>query len=99
MSGFVYVQSPAKFGHQKVLLGSGLDQSKVLTHICRLLDSARVLKGQICYNMKDINLVHNFFLNRFNMHSDLYNHKTSLSVSFLFMVFPLIKTQPELSNT
>lgn len=57
-----------------------------LTHIYRLLDSARVLNGQICYNMKDINLVHNFFLARFNMHTDLYNHKTSASFSFTLLL-------------
>ncbi|KAF8189702.1 hypothetical protein BJ912DRAFT_925872 [Pholiota molesta] len=53
--------------------------------IHRLLESARVLDNQICYNMKDINLVYNFFNTRFTMHSAVYNHKTTKAIEYMIV--------------
>ncbi|KAF9474606.1 HD-domain PDEase-like protein [Pholiota conissans] len=49
----------------------------------RLIESARVLDDQICYNVKDVNLVYGFFHTRFSMHNTVYNHKTTKSIEYM----------------
>ena len=47
----------------------------------RLIKSARVLDGQICYDIKDANQIYELFYTRFSLHKRIYNHKTSMSLS------------------
>ncbi|KAF5309219.1 hypothetical protein D9619_012736 [Psilocybe cf. subviscida] len=51
----------------------------------RLIDSARVLQDQIVYNIKDVNLVYDFFCNRFSMHKNVYNHKTTKAIEYMII--------------
>lgn len=45
----------------------------------RLIRSARVVQGQICYDIKDSNQIYELFYTRFSLHKRIYNHKTSAS--------------------
>lgn len=47
-------------------------------HASRLIHSARVIDGQICYDIKDANTVYELFYTRFSLHKNIYNHKTSV---------------------
>lgn len=42
----------------------------------RLIHSARVIDGQICYDIKDANSVYELCWTRFSLHKRIYNHKT-----------------------
>ena len=43
----------------------------------RLIHSARVVEGKICYDIKDANQIYELFYTRFSLHKRIYNHKTS----------------------
>jgi len=42
----------------------------------RLIQSARVIDNQICYDIKDANQIHEICYTRFRLHKMIYNHKT-----------------------
>ena len=42
----------------------------------RLIRSARVIKKQICYDIKDASTVYELCWSRFSLHKRIYNHKT-----------------------
>ncbi len=53
--------------------------------VSRLLDSARVIDNQICYNIKDVENVYDIFHTRFNLHKKIYNHKTGTAIEFMII--------------
>ncbi|KAF8868511.1 hypothetical protein CPB85DRAFT_925814 [Mucidula mucida] len=55
------------------------------TTVNRLLDSARVIDNQICYNIKDVENVYDIFHTRFNLHKKIYNHKTGTAIEFMII--------------
>jgi len=52
----------------------------------RLIHSARVVEGKICYDIKDANQIYELFYTRFSLHKRVYNHKTSTSFCVAFVV-------------
>ena len=44
----------------------------------RLIHSARVIDGEICYDIKDANSVYELCWSRFSLHKRIYNHKTGM---------------------
>jgi deoxynucleoside triphosphate triphosphohydrolase SAMHD1 len=48
----------------------------------RLLNSARVIDGQICYSEKNQATVYGLFEERFKLHKRIYNHKTGKASMF-----------------
>ncbi|KAF9018606.1 HD-domain/PDEase-like protein [Hymenopellis radicata] len=55
------------------------------TTVNRLLDSARVIDDQICYNIKDVENVYDIFHTRFNLHKKIYNHKTGTAIEYMII--------------
>ncbi|KAG1848698.1 hypothetical protein F4604DRAFT_1973533 [Suillus subluteus] len=51
----------------------------------RLIHSARVIDGQICYDIKDANTVYELFYTRFSLHKNIYNHKTTRAIEYMIM--------------
>ena len=50
----------------------------------RLIHSARVIDGQVCYDIKDAEQIYELCYTRFSLHKRIYNHKTGTSMpSFL----------------
>ncbi|KAJ7062810.1 hypothetical protein C8F01DRAFT_1135312 [Mycena amicta] len=43
----------------------------------RIIQSARVIENEICYDIKDVNILHNIGSSRFELHKQHYNHKTA----------------------
>lgn len=43
---------------------------------CSLINSARVVENQICYDIKDANQIYELCYTRFSLHKRIYNHKT-----------------------
>jgi HD superfamily phosphohydrolase len=56
----------------------------------RLIHSARVIDGQICYDIKDANTVYELFYTRFSLHKNIYNHKTTRAIEYMIMDVLLI---------
>ncbi|KAG1740233.1 uncharacterized protein EDB91DRAFT_1133849 [Suillus paluster] len=56
----------------------------------RLIHSARVIDGQICYDIKDANTVYELFYTRFSLHKNIYNHKTTRAIEYMLMDVLLI---------
>lgn len=52
--------------------------AECIRYASRLIHSARVIDGQICYDIKDANTVYELFYTRFSLHKNIYNHKTSV---------------------
>ncbi|KAJ8584183.1 HD-domain/PDEase-like protein [Rhizopogon salebrosus TDB-379] len=56
----------------------------------RLIHSARVIDGQICYDIKNANTVYELFFSRFSLHKDIYNHKTTRAIEYMLVDVLLI---------
>ncbi|KZV84599.1 HD-domain/PDEase-like protein [Exidia glandulosa HHB12029] len=65
------------------------------TSALRLIDSARVLEGHICYHIKDANSVYYLFHTRFSLHKRIYNHKTSSAIAYM-LVDAFLSAEPVL---
>ncbi|EJD48053.1 HD-domain/PDEase-like protein [Auricularia subglabra TFB-10046 SS5] len=61
----------------------------------RLIYSARVLEGNICFHVKDAIQVYHLFHSRFNMHKRIYNHKTARAMEYM-IVDALLAADPHL---
>ena len=48
-----------------------------------LINSARVIEGQICYDSKDANQIYELCYTRFSLHKRIYNHKTGSLSKFI----------------
>jgi len=51
----------------------------------RLVQSARVLEGQICYNQKDFMTVYTLFLTRWELHKQFYNHPAAKAIELMIV--------------
>lgn len=65
----------------------------------RLLNSARVIGDEICFDIKDINNIYEIYNTRFRLHKTIYNHKTGqflkhLSLSLCEYVLIVIQRRP-----
>ncbi|KAG9105682.1 hypothetical protein FRC07_009124 [Ceratobasidium sp. 392] len=64
----------------------------------RLIRSARVIDGQICYADKDWYMVSQLFESRFALHKMIYNHKSAKAVE-LMIIDALVQADPYLGLT
>lgn len=51
----------------------------------RLIDSARVIEDEICYNIKDANSLYELCQLRFSNHKRIYSHKTARAIEFMLI--------------
>ncbi|KAJ6598378.1 hypothetical protein DFH09DRAFT_1131650 [Mycena vulgaris] len=61
--------------------------------LARLIKSARVIDNEICYDIKDVNQLHEICYTRFKLHKMIYNHKTSKAIEYM-IVDALILAEP-----
>ncbi|KAF8954102.1 hypothetical protein BDZ97DRAFT_1928819 [Flammula alnicola] len=63
--------------------------------LVRLVNSARVLDNQICYDVKDANHIYEICVSRFKLHKIFYNHKTAKAIEYM-IIDALIAAEPAL---
>ncbi|KZP19123.1 HD-domain/PDEase-like protein [Athelia psychrophila] len=63
--------------------------------LTRLINSARVIDNQICYDIKDANQLYELSYTRFSLHKRIYNHKTAKSVEYM-IIDALLAAEPYL---
>ncbi|KAJ7165634.1 hypothetical protein C8R43DRAFT_1061610 [Mycena crocata] len=61
----------------------------------RLIKSARVIENEICYDIKDVNQLHEICYTRFKLHKMIYNHKTAKAIEYM-IVDALILAEPSM---
>ncbi|KAJ7683564.1 hypothetical protein B0H17DRAFT_1205071 [Mycena rosella] len=61
--------------------------------LARLIKSARVIDNEICYDIKDVNQLHEICYTRFKLHKMIYNHKTAKAIEYM-IVDALILAEP-----
>ncbi|KAK0455724.1 uncharacterized protein EV420DRAFT_1621251 [Desarmillaria tabescens] len=64
-------------------------------NLTRLLKSARVIDGQICYDIKDANNIYEVYNTRFRLHKHIYNHKTAKAIEHM-IIDALLLAEPHL---
>ncbi|KAJ7039439.1 hypothetical protein C8F04DRAFT_949938 [Mycena alexandri] len=57
--------------------------------------SARVIENEICYDIKDVNQLHELCYTRFRLHKMIYHHKTAKAIEYM-IVDALILADPHL---
>ncbi|KAH9963277.1 hypothetical protein BC827DRAFT_1194617 [Russula dissimulans] len=63
--------------------------------LTRLINSARVIENQICYDSKDANQIYELCYTRFSLHKRIYNHKTAKAIENM-MVDAMLAAEPYL---
>ncbi|KAJ7705829.1 hypothetical protein B0H14DRAFT_3027083 [Mycena olivaceomarginata] len=63
--------------------------------LARLIKSARVIDNEICYDIKDVNQLHEICYTRFKLHKMIYNHKTAKAIEYM-IVDALVLAEPHL---
>jgi len=63
--------------------------------LTRLINSARVIEDQICYDIKDANQIYELCYTRFSLHKRIYNHKTAKAIENM-MVDAMLAAEPYL---
>lgn len=63
--------------------------------LTRLINSARVIEDQICYDSKDANQIYELCYTRFSLHKRIYNHKTAKAIEHM-MVDAMLAAEPYL---
>ncbi|KAI0254175.1 hypothetical protein BJV78DRAFT_1185914 [Lactifluus subvellereus] len=63
--------------------------------LTRLINSARVIENQICYDIKDANQIYELCYTRFSLHKRIYNHKTAKAIERM-IVDALLVAEPYL---
>ncbi|KAG6827134.1 hypothetical protein H0H92_013083 [Tricholoma furcatifolium] len=61
----------------------------------RIVNSARVLDNQICYNLKDANLIYEICATRFKLHKMIYSHKAAKAIEYM-IIDALLLAEPVL---
>nr|GAT43933.1 predicted protein [Mycena chlorophos] len=51
----------------------------------RIIQSARVIDGEICFDIKNVNLLLNIGASRFGLHKEQYNHKTAKAIEYMIV--------------
>ncbi|KAF8994577.1 hypothetical protein BDQ17DRAFT_1251557 [Cyathus striatus] len=62
----------------------------------RIINSARVLDNQICYDIKDANQIYEICATRFKLHKIIYNHKAAKAIEYM-IIDGLLKADPYLN--
>jgi HD superfamily phosphohydrolase len=65
------------------------------TSFLRLIHSARVVRGAVCYALKDAPLVYGLCQTRFWLHKTYYSHKTARAIEYM-LVDALLAAEPHL---
>lgn len=63
--------------------------------LTRLINSARVVESQICYDIKDANQIYELCYTRFSLHKRIYNHKTATAIEHM-LVDAMLAAEPYL---
>ncbi|KAI9512761.1 HD-domain/PDEase-like protein [Russula earlei] len=63
--------------------------------LTRLINSARVIENQICYDIKDANQIYELCYTRFSLHKRIYNHKTAKAIENM-IVDAMLAAEPYL---
>ncbi|KAF8075760.1 hypothetical protein FPV67DRAFT_1648910 [Lyophyllum atratum] len=66
---------------------------KMSISLSRIINSARVLDAQICYDIKDVNLIYNICETRFKLHKMVYNHKAAKAIEYM-IIDALMEAEP-----
>ncbi|KAF7331095.1 HD-domain/PDEase-like protein [Mycena venus] len=66
--------------------------------LARLIKSARVIDNEICYDIKDLNQLHEICYTRFKLHKMIYHHKTAKAIEYM-IVDALILAEPHMKIT
>lgn len=61
----------------------------------RIIQSARVLDNQICYDIKDANQIYEICAMRFKLHKIVYNHKSAKAIEYM-IIDALLAAEPHL---
>jgi hypothetical protein len=64
--------------------------------LSRLIDSARVINEQICYEIKNADQIYELCHSRFSLHKRIYSHKTTRAIE-LMLVDALLAADPYLN--
>ncbi|KAF8890397.1 hypothetical protein BD779DRAFT_1704306 [Infundibulicybe gibba] len=62
----------------------------------RIINSARVLENQICYDIKDANQLYEICATRFRLHKKVYNHKAAKAIEYM-IIDGLLEAEPILN--
>jgi HD superfamily phosphohydrolase len=60
-------------------------ESEHTLSLVRLVNSARVIDGEICYSEKNATTVYGLFQERFKLHKTIYQHKTGWCAFLLIL--------------
>ncbi|KNZ80826.1 SAM domain and HD domain-containing protein 1 [Termitomyces sp. J132] len=63
--------------------------------LMRIINSARVLDDQICYDIKDANLIYEICATRFKLHKMIYSHKAAKAIEYM-IIDGLLAAEPHL---
>ncbi|KII96196.1 hypothetical protein PLICRDRAFT_151364 [Plicaturopsis crispa FD-325 SS-3] len=63
--------------------------------LVKLINSARVIDNQICYNIKDANQIYELCYTRFSLHKRIYNHKTAKAIEYM-IIDGLLAAEPHM---
>ncbi|KAG6839922.1 hypothetical protein C0991_010332 [Blastosporella zonata] len=61
--------------------------------VMRIINSARVLDNQICYDIKDANLIYEICATRFKLHKMVYSHKAAKAIEHM-IIDALLAAEP-----
>ncbi|KAF5371517.1 hypothetical protein D9615_009616 [Tricholomella constricta] len=61
----------------------------------RIINSARVLDNQICYDIKDANQIYDICATRFKLHKMVYNHKAAKAIEYM-IIDALLAAEPHM---
>ncbi|KAG6908133.1 hypothetical protein DXG01_005961 [Tephrocybe rancida] len=61
--------------------------------LMRIINSARVLDNQICYDIKDANLIYEICATRFKLHKMVYSHKAAKAIEHM-IIDALLAAEP-----
>lgn len=69
--------------------------SDIASSICtdRLINCARVIEDQICYDIKDANMLFELCHTRYSLHKLIYTHKTARAIEYM-LVDALLAAEP-----
>ncbi|TFY67525.1 hypothetical protein EVJ58_g1575 [Rhodofomes roseus] len=68
---------------------------KVNLSLTRLIHSARVIKDEICYHIKDANQIYELCHTRFSLHKRVYSHKTAKAIEYM-LIDALLAAEPHM---
>ncbi|KAG5637909.1 hypothetical protein H0H81_002737 [Sphagnurus paluster] len=68
---------------------------KMSINLARIINSARVLDNQICYDVKDVSLIYDICATRFKLHKIIYNHKAAKAIEYM-IIDALLEAEPHM---